>query len=337
MKAIRVHQFGGPEGLRLDDVPEPSPGPGEVAVRVRACSLNYRDLMVVRGHYNPKAPLPMVPLSDGAGEVVAVGPGASRFAVGDRVAAAFMPGWVSGGPTDEGARSALGGGGNGMLAETVVIAETGLVSVPEHLTFEEAATLPCAAVTAWHALVTEGQVKAGETVLVQGTGGVSVFAARFALTHGARVIATSSSDEKLERMRSTGASDGVNYKSTPEWDKAVRDLTDGRGVDHVVEVGGADTLGKSLKAVKTGGRVAMIGVLTGGSAEVNVLPVLMKNVRVQGIYVGSVAMFEAMNRAISLHKLHPVIDRVFPMDQTADALRHIESGSHFGKIVVRVG
>jgi NADPH:quinone reductase-like Zn-dependent oxidoreductase len=336
MKAMRVHQLGGAEGLRFDDLPEPSPGPGEVAIRVRAASLNFRDLLMLKGQYNPRIDLPFVPCSDGAGEVAAVGPGVSRFKAGDRVAAAFMPGWQGGEPTEAAARSALGAGGTGMLAETVVIPAEGVVSIPDHLTFEEAATLPCAGVTAWHALVTEGRVKAGDTVLIQGTGGVSLFALQFARLNGARVIATSSSDEKLRRALDLGASDGINYKTTPEWDKAVRGLTGGEGVDHVVEVGGAGTLSRSLRATRIGGRVSLIGVLTGGSSEVNVLPVLMKNLRIQGIFVGSVEMFEAMNRAIALHKLRPVVDRVFPLEQTADALRHLESGSHFGKIVIKV-
>jgi NADPH:quinone reductase-like Zn-dependent oxidoreductase len=253
------------------------------------------------------------------------------------VAAAFMPGWVSGAPNEAKSRSALGGGGVGMLAETVVLPADGVVAVPAHLSFEEAATLPCAAVTAWHGLVVEGQIKAGDTVLVQGTGGVSVFALQFARMHGARVIATSSSDEKLERIRALGASDGINYKATPEWDKAVLKLTGGEGVDHVVEVGGVGTLNRSLKATKVGGRLSLIGVLTGGAAEVGIFPVLMKNLRIQGIYVGSVEMFESMNRAIALNSLKPVIDRVFPFEQAADAYRYLESGAHFGKVVIRIG
>jgi NADPH:quinone reductase-like Zn-dependent oxidoreductase len=336
MKAVRIHQLGGAEGLKVEERPEPAPGPGEVAVRVRAASLNFRDLMVAKGLYNPRIALPAVPLSDGAGEIVGVGPRVTDWHPGDRVAAAFMPGWVSGPPTEAGAHSALGAGGNGMLAEKVVLPASGVVRVPDHLTFEEASTLPCAAVTAWHALVSEGGVKAGDTVLIQGTGGVSTFALLFARMHGARVIATSGSDDKLARVISMGASDGVNYKTTPDWDKAVRGLTGGEGVDHVVEVGGAGTLTKSLRSVKMGGRVAMIGVLTGGAAEVTVLPVLMKNIRVQGIYVGSRAMFEDMNRAITLHRTRPVIDRVFKLDEVQDAYRYMESASHFGKIVVRL-
>jgi len=337
MRAIRVHGLGDTDGLRADDLAEPVPGPGDVAVRVRATSLNYRDLMMIKGHYDPRIPLPYVPLSDGAGEVVSVGPGVTRHRPGDRVAVAFMPGWVDGGPGDDKSRSALGAGGTGMLAEVVVVPAAGVVAFPPHLSFEEAATLPCAAVTAWHALVTEGGVKAGDTVLIQGTGGVSLFALQIARAHGARVIATSGRDDKLRRVLGLGASDGINYKTNPEWDKAVRALTDGEGVDHVVEVGGAGTLTRSLRAVKAGGRVSLIGVLAGGAAEVNILPVLMKCVRVQGIFVGSVAMFEAMNRAIDLHKIRPVVDRVFPFEQAAEAFRHLESGEHFGKVVIRVG
>lgn len=334
MKAMRIHRLAGPEGLRLDDIPEPTPGPGQVAVRVRAASLNYRDILMATGQYNPRIALPAVPLSDGAGEVTTVGPGVTRVKPGDRVVSAFMPGWVGGAPTELGSKSALGAGGIGMLAETVVLPADGVVVIPEHLSFEEAATLPCAAVTAWHAVITEGRVKAGDTVLVQGTGGVSVFALQFARLNGARVIATSSSDAKLQKMKDLGAADGINYKATPEWDKTVRDLTGGEGVDHVVEVGGAGTLSRSLRSVKIGGRVSLIGVLTGGAAEVNVLPVLMKNLRVQGIYVGSVEMFEAMNRAIRLHRIRPVIDRVFPFADASEAYRHLISGSHFGKVVI---
>ena len=336
MRAMRIHQLGDLENMRIDELPEPEPGAGEVVIRIHATSLNYRDLMMIKGQYNPKIALPFVPLSDGAGEVEAIGSGVSRWKVGDRVAAAFMPGWRDGGPSEVKASSALGAGEVGLLAERVVIAAEGIVAIPDHLTFEEAATLPCAAVTAWHALVTEGQVKAGDTVLVQGTGGVSLFALLFAQIHGARVIATSGSDEKLERVLSLGASDGINYKTMPDWDKCVRALTGGAGVDHVVEVGGAGTLTRSLRAVKTGGRVSLIGVLSGGAAEVTVLPILMWNLRVQGIFVGSVAMFEAINRAITLHRLRPVVDRVFPWEKAAEAYRHMESGAHFGKIVIRI-
>ena len=336
MRALRIHEVGGPEGLRVDEQPTPTPGPGQVLGRVRAASLNFRDLLVIKGQYSRNLPLPMVPLSDGAGEVAAVGAGVTRVKPGDRVAAIFMQTWLAGKVTDAAAKSAMGGAIDGMLAEYVVLHEDGLVHIPQHLSFEEAATLPCAAVTAWHALYGEAPLGPGESVLVQGTGGVSLFALQFARLGGARVIATSSSDEKLKRALELGASDGINYKSTPEWDRKVRELTGGEGVDHIVEVGGAGTLSKSLRCIRTAGQVSLIGVLSGGSGEVALFPVLMKNVRVQGIYVGSRAMFEAMNRAIALHKLHPVVDRVFPFEETAAAFRHMEQGAHFGKIVIRV-
>jgi NADPH:quinone reductase-like Zn-dependent oxidoreductase len=336
MKAMRIHEAGGPGALRLEELPTPVPGPGEALVRVHATALNYRDLLVIKGLYSRNLPLPLVPLSDGAGEVVEVGQGVTRVRAGDRVAASFMPAWIAGGPTAAGARSALGGEVDGMLAEYKVLHEDAWVRVPDHLTYEEAATLPCAAVTAWHALLDEGDLKAGQTVLIQGTGGVSIFALQFARLAGARVIATSSSREKLERAQQLGASDGISYKETPDWDKQVRALTGGEGADQVVEVGGAGTLSQSLRAVRMGGRISMIGVLAGGAGEVSMFPILMKNVRIQGIFVGSRTMFEAMNRAIALHQLRPVIDRVFPLPEAAEALRYLESGAHLGKVVIRL-
>ncbi|WP_435020310.1 zinc-dependent alcohol dehydrogenase family protein [Tundrisphaera sp. TA3] len=334
MKAYRIGEFGGVGALHRDDVPEPKPGPGEVAIRVRAVSLNYRDLMIARGQYSPHLPLPLVPVSDGAGLVDEVGPGVTRFRVGDRVAGCFMPDWQAGPIDDESSKTALGAGGVGMLAERAVLPEGGVVATPEHLSDEEAATLPCAAVTAWHALVDSGGIKPGDSVLVQGTGGVSVFALQFARAAGARVIATSSSDEKLARVLSLGASDGINYRTTPDWEKSVRELTGGRGVDHIVEVGGAGTLPRSIKAVRSGGHIALIGVLTGG--EIDPRPLLMRSIRLQGIFVGSRVMFESMNRAIVANQIRPVIDRVFPFDQAPAAYAHLESGSHFGKVVITI-
>jgi len=335
MHAYRIHEFGGPETLKRDDLPTPTPGPGEVLIKVKAVSLNYRDLLISKGHYNPKLPLPRIPLSDGAGEVTATGPGATRFKPGDRVAACFMPAWTAGPIDDSKARSALGGEIDGTLAEEVVMPEEGLVSIPDHLSFEEAATLPCAAVTAWHALVDSGGIKPGDTVLTLGTGGVSIFALQFAKLAGARVIATSSHDEKLSRLREMGASAVINYKTTPEWDRQALALTQGRGVDHVVEVGGAGTLPRSFRAVRRGGHIALIGVLS-GVGDANPMPILMKGIRVQGIFVGSRTMFEAMNRAITVSQLHPVIDRVFEFQDVLAAFKHLESGSHFGKVVVRI-
>jgi NADPH:quinone reductase-like Zn-dependent oxidoreductase len=335
MKVYEIRDRFGLDALTLAERPQPQPGPGEVLVRIKAASLNYRDLMVVKGVYNPKMPLPRIPVSDAVGEVTALGPGVSRVKVGQRVAGIFMQKWVSGELDEAKARSALGGAIDGLLAEYAVLHEDGVVVPPEHLSDEEAATLPCAAVTAWHGLVTEGRVKAGDTVLLQGTGGVSIFALQFARLAGARTIITSSSDEKLERARKLGATETVNYKTTPEWGDRARELTGGRGVDHVVEVGGAGTLGQSLRAVRMGGQISMIGVLSGGG-QANPMPILMKNVRVQGIFVGSREMFEAMNRAIAAHGLRPVVDRVFPFAEAAEAFRHMERAGHFGKICIRM-
>jgi NADPH:quinone reductase-like Zn-dependent oxidoreductase len=332
LKAFSLNHFG-IEGLSLGDAAEPKPGPGQVLVKLRAWSLNYRDLLVVQGIYAPKLMFPFQILSDGAGEVVAVGAGVTRVKPGDRVAGTFMQRWVEGRLSAEKSATALGGAIPGLAAEYVVLDGDGLVHFPAHLSDEEASTLPCAAVTAWNALVSSGKLAAGETVLVQGTGGVSIFALQFAHMFGARVIATSSSDAKLERVRELGASDVVNYKTTTEWGRAARQLTGGVGVDHVVEVGGAGTLPESLEAVRIGGHIGLIGVLSSGT--VNPIPILMKNVTVQGIYVGSRSMFEAMNSAVTQNGLKPVIDRVFAFSELPDALRHMKSGAHFGKIVLK--
>jgi len=297
------------------------------------CAGDVQDLMDVKGLYNPKMPLPRIPCSDGAGEVVAVGEGVSRVKAGDRVAAIFHQRWLAGGITENVARSTLGGDLDGMIAEQVLLSEEGVVPIPQHLSFAEAATLPCAAVTAWNALV-EGGLKASDSVLVQGTGGVSIFALQFAKLSGARVFVTSSSDAKLEKAKQLGATAGTNYKTSPDWDKWARSQT-GSGVDHVVEVGGAGTLERSIKAVRTGGHIALIGVLSGQGA-INPLPILMKSVCVRGIFVGSRSMFEDMIRAIGASQLRPVIDRTFAFAEFPAALRHMESGTHFGKIVVSV-
>ncbi len=309
--------------------------PNEVRVKVVATSLNFRDLLVVKGLYNKRLPFPLIPFSDGAGEVIEVGELVTRVKVGDRVAAAFMQMWISGGLKREYGASALGGAVDGMLADHVVLHEEGLLHFPEHLSFEEAAALPCAGVTAWNALIETGGIKAGDTVLALGTGGVSLFALQFAKMSGARVIITSSSDEKLNKARALGASDCVNYRTHDDWDKQVLELTNGDGVDHVVEVGGAGTLDRSMKSVKPGGCISVIGVLAGG-AGFSPMPLLMKNVCAQGIYVGSRQHFENMNVAISHHKIRPVIDKVFAFNEVKEALKYMESGSHFGKIVLRV-
>ncbi len=332
MRTYEITKFGLDE-LKLAERPEPQPGFGQVVLKVRAVSLNFRDLMVVKGLYNPKLKMPMVPCSDGAGEIIATGEGVTRVKTGDRVCGIFMQGWLAGDVSEAAARTAMGGAIDGVLAESVVLSQEGVVPIPGSLSFEEAATLPCAAVTAWHALVTRGQIKAGDTVVTLGTGGVSTFALQFAVASGARVIATSSSDEKLARVKSMGAWETINYKTTPDWEERVRKLT-GAGADHVVEVGGSGTLMKSLRAVRMGGTVSVIGALTGGAAEVSPVPVLMKTIRMQGIFVGSREIFEAMNRAISAHRIQPVVDRIFPFEEAVEALRYMESGSHFGKVVI---
>lgn len=334
MKLYRLNQPG-IDTLALCEEEVPKPGPGQALVRVRATSLNYRDLMTVSGRYARGAPMAgLVPLSDGAGEVVEVGAGVTRVKAGDRVAGIFMQRWIGGRITPEAGASALGGAVHGMMAEYVVLDQDGLVHIPTHLSFEEAACLPCAAVTAWHAVVEHARLRAGETVLVQGTGGVSIFALQFARLLGARVIATSSSDDKLLRAFSLGASDGINYRAAPEWQAEAVRLTGGAGVDEIVEVGGAGTFARSLDAVRLGGCISMIGVLT-GAAEVNPVGIMRKSLSVRGIYVGSREMFEDMNRAIGLHGLRPVIDRVFPFADARAALKHMQGASHFGKIVIR--
>lgn len=333
MKAWRLTDQFGIEDLRFVELPNPVPGPGEALVRIRACSLNYRDLVMTQGGYGRAVKLPITPLSDGAGEVIAVGPGVRRVKPGERVCGIFMQRWIEGGPDDNKAASALGGALDGMLAEEVCLNAEGLVHIPAHLSFEEAATLPCAAVTAWNALFHSGRVRPGESVLVLGGGGVSVFALQFANLAGARVIATSSSDARLERLRTLGADETINYKTNPEWDKEVRKLTGGVGVDHVIEVGGAGTLPLSIRAVRRGGHIALIGVLS-GQGEIDPRPILMRSIRLQGIYVGSRQMFEEMNRALHLAALKPVIDRVFGFDEVPAAMSHMSSGAHFGKICI---
>lgn len=337
MRLYRLPQARSLNDLTLAEAEVPKPGRGQVLVRMRAASLNYRDLMVATGRYARGGALPpnLVPLSDGAGEVVETGPEVSRVKTGDRVAGIFMQTWLGGEQQAEFGRSALGGAVDGVLTEYRLFDENGLVHLPEHLSFEEGATLPCAAVTAWNALYGERPLRAGDTVLTLGTGGVSVFAVQFAKAGGARIVSTSSSDEKLVRVRELGASETVNYKAHAAWETEVRRLTDGRGVDHVVEVGGAGTLPRSVKSVRFGGHVHLIGVLTQG--EIDPAIIMRGGATVRGVYVGSREMFEAMNSAIAVHQIKPVIDRVFAFEEAPSAYRHLESGSHFGKVVIRIG
>jgi NADPH:quinone reductase-like Zn-dependent oxidoreductase len=325
------------DGLRRCERPDPVPLPTQILVRIQAASLNYRDLLIARGHYmGGTVSADTIPLSDGAGEVVAVGAAVSRFRVGDRVASTFFRAWIDGKPP-RGPLIALGAPpADGMLAELVVFDEQNAVTIPAHLSSASAATLPCAAVTAWRSIVDIGHVAPGETVLVQGTGGVSLFALQFAQLAGARVLVTSSSDEKLARAKALGADGCINYRTLPEWDREVLNLTEGRGVDLVLDVGGAATLARSIAAVAVHGRVAMIGVLTGIGAAGSPYGLLGKQASLHGVYVGSRGHFERMNAAISAHRLEPVVDREFGFDDVQAAYRHLESGSHFGKVVIRL-
>ncbi|MGC8529226.1 MAG: zinc-dependent alcohol dehydrogenase family protein [Leptospirillia bacterium] len=314
--------------------PEPRPGPGEVAIRLAAASLNYRDLMIKNGKYG-NMHYPVVPLSDGAGQVVATGDGVTRVLVGDRVAGIFNQAWI-GGPPPIHAR-ALGGDMDGMLAQTVVLPEAGVVRIPDFLSFEEGATLPCAAVTAWNALFVSSRLTPGETVLLIGTGGVSLFALQFAKMAGARVILLSRSQEKIDQIRSLGVDHAIDISRNPDWEGEVLELTCGRGVDHVVEVGGAATLPRSLSATRHQGHVAVIGVLSGGEVQFPVFSLLARQIRLSGIYVGSREHFEAMNAAIGLNHLHPHIGRVFPFGEVPQAFHALETGDFTGKIVISFG
>ncbi len=335
MKAYEINDFG-IENLGFVERDEPTPEDSEVKIKFHAASLNYRDLMMIGGFYNPKLKTPLVPLSDGAGEVVEVGEKVTKFKVGDRVMPTFMQGWHDGGISFDKARTALGGDLDGVLREFGNFDENGLVCIPDHLSYEEAATLPCAGLTAFNALYESGGLKPDDTVLLQGTGGVSIFALQFASIFGNRIIITSSSDEKLKKAEELGATDFINYKKTEDWDKEVLNLTEKRGVDHIVEVGGAGTMAKSLNAVRMGGHIAVIGVLS-GKGEINPTSILMKAVKLQGIFVGSRQMFEAMCQMLSLHQhIKPIIDKTFAFDEVKDALKYMESGSHFGKIVVKI-
>ncbi len=334
VRAVVVREAFGLDNLHLQEQSKPEPGPGQLRMRVHAASLNYRDLLMVRGQYNPRQPLPLVPASDGVGVVDAVGAGVDSARLGERVAGLFAQGWMDGEPTHRSARATLGGPLPGMLREWAVLDADGVAPVPEHLTDVQAATLPCAGLTAWSALVTLGGIKPGDTVLVQGSGGVSSFALDFAVAAGARVIATSRSADKADALVERGAWKGVVTAEDPKWGKTVRALTGGRGVDLVVEVGGAGTLAQSLRAVRLGGTVAMIGVLAGGRAEVDLTPVLMGQVRVQGVLVGHRAGFEAMCRSIAQHRLEPRVDSVYPLEQTRAAFDHLASGTQRGKICI---
>ncbi|MCW9032797.1 MAG: NAD(P)-dependent alcohol dehydrogenase [Rhodospirillales bacterium] len=332
MRAWRINDEFGLDNFKLTDLPDPKPGHGEVLIKVMASSLNYRDLITIDGAYGPAVKAPIIPSPDGAGEVVEVGEGVSGLTVGDRVATMFFQTWQDGPPSQEKQSGALGAPLDGTMTEMMVLPEKGVVKIPDYMTYLEAATLPCAALTAWSALVTEGNIRAGDTVVMQGTGGVSLFALQIAKMHGVRTIITSSSDEKLERAKALGADEVINYRTNPDWDKAVKKMTNGVGADHIIEVGGAETLGKAVRAVRVGGTVSLIGVLSGAKGEFPLPLVLMRNVRIQGITVGSREGFVAMVKAMAQHEMHPVVDKVYPFEEAIEGLNYLKSGKHFGKI-----
>lgn len=334
MRAWQIEKSFGIENLRLNEVDEAELKPTEVRIRLKSCSLNYRDLMVVKGQYNPKQSLPLIPLSDGAGEVVEVGTLVSSFKPKDRVCATFSQNWCHGVATNETYRSTLGSPLDGMLSEYRILDQKGLIKFPEHLSYEEAATLPCAGVTAFNAIAYQSGLRPGDTVLLEGTGGVSIFALQFAKAHGLRIILTSSSDEKLEKARSIASIDGVNYRKNEDWQMEALRLTHDGGVDAVIEVGGKATLGRAIASLKRGGVICMIGILSGVREELDLRPILMNNIRIQGIFVGPKVVFEAMNRMITHAEIHPVIHQVFPFKDALAAFRCLESGDHFGKVCI---
>ena len=337
MKAYQLPKGGaGIDALVKVERPAPRPAHRQVLVRVEACSLNFRDLAIARGTYRMPVVDNVVPLSDGAGEIVEVGPNVRNFQIGDKVAGCFFQRWPGGEPRADSHASALGGGIDGMLAEYVVLEEDGIVKIPAQLSVEDAATLPCAALTAWHSLVEHGRLVAGQSILLQGTGGVSIFGLQFARAMGLQAIIISSSDDKLARARALGAAHGINYKTTPDWEKAALQLTDGHGVDHVIEVGGAGTLSRSFGAIRVGGKISMVGGLSGPATELNPGLILARRANVLGFSVGSTQMFEAMNRAIEINGIKPIIDKTFAFDDVHAAYKYLASGAHFGKVVIRV-
>lgn len=325
----------GIEALELKEVPEPAIKPNEVLVKMAAVSLNYRDLLVVNGIEGWKPASPRIPLSDGAGEIVALGNKVTRFKVGDRVAGIFLPRWLDGELTSEKYVSPLGGAAaDGVLAEYVAFDEEAVVGIPSHLSMAEAATLPVAAVTAWHAVVRRSGVRAGETVLIKGTGGVALFAVQFVRAAGGHPIVISSSDEKLEKVKALGAASGVNYRRFRDWEEKILELTGGRGVDHVVETIGGEELNRSLSIVKMSGTIAFIGLIAGLSAPINTYQFVTKNVRLHGIETGSREMFEEMNRSIETGRIKPVVDKIFDAAEIRSALKYLEKAGHFGKIAL---
>jgi NADPH:quinone reductase-like Zn-dependent oxidoreductase len=337
MKAYELQNTSGLSGLMLVEKPVPKPGIGEVLVQMRAVTLNYRDLLILKGGYGSHQKLPLIPLSDGAGIVEAIGPNVRRFKPGDRVIGGFFENWIGGDPTREKLRSSLGGSVDGVLAEYRIFRQDVLVLTPPHLSDEEAASLPCAGLTAWNAVIGLGGVKPGDVVLTQGTGGVSLFALQFAKMSGARVISTSSSDDKIVRLKELGADQTINYASVREWGKLAREYTDSQGVDLVVEVGGSGTLNESIWATRIGGSIALIGVLAGPAQGESRLPlIVMQQQRIQGVTVGSAETLQAMVEAIAANKMRPVLDRVFSFENAKGAFPYMTAGKHFGKIAIAI-
>jgi NADPH:quinone reductase-like Zn-dependent oxidoreductase len=334
MRAYEIVADTGVDALALNQRPSPRPAAGEILVKMRASSINYRDLSTIEDPRARGIAYPRIPNSDGAGEVLAVGAGVTRFAPGDRVAGCFFQDWNDGAISTTAMASALGGGIDGVLAEEVVLREQGAVRIPEHLSFEEGATLPCAGLTAWNCLVEQGGLTAGKTALFLGTGGVSIFGLQIAKMLGARAIITSSSDDKLERAASLGADELINYRQHPEWQARVLELTSGAGVDVTIETGGGGTLEKTIEATRVGGTISLIGVLTGGN--INPVNVMRKSIRLQGVYVGSRRMFEDMNAAFALNRIHPVIDQRFDFEDARAAFHAMRGAGHFGKLVVSI-
>jgi len=334
MKAYELQARSGFEALTLVERPRRPLKYGEVRVRVHAVSLNFRDLIIARNAQSRAHPI--IPVSDGAGEVLAVGEGVTRLTAGDRVVAAFFPSWQSGSLSDFHHARALGGGQDGMLAEEVVLPEAAWLKLPDTLSYDAAATLPCAGVTAYHALFHAASVKPGETVLLQGTGGVSIFCLQLARAAGASVIITSSSEDKRARATSLGAAHTLDYKTEPKWGEAAYLFAGGRGVDVVVDVGGPDTFDQSVAALRYGGTMSILGVLTGTQGKVNTYAVFHKTLRIAGVYVGSISMFEELLRALSHNGIEPVIDRSFSFGEAREAYEYLASGQHFGKVVIKV-
>lgn len=334
MKVFQIADDWGLTHLKLATRADPRPGPGQVLLRMQAASLNYRDLLVPdRGYGVHTGTLPLIPLSDGVGEVIEAGAGVTRVRAGDRVCPCFRQGWIDGPP--DASHSSLGGPIDGTMAELMCLPEGGVVKAPQHLTHEEAATLPCAALTAWSALVVYDNLEPGARVLVQGTGGVALFALQFAKLRGCHVTVISSSDQKIEKAKALGADAAINYTRTPEWARATREITGDLGFDHIVELGGEKTLPQSLMCVRAGGMISIIGVLSGGTMTAQLGRIVMRQVRMKGIGVGHRNAFEAMMRAIDQHRLKPVVDRVFAFEELKEAMAYLKSGAHFGKLCIK--